>query len=463
MKMSRYFVLLTVTASMMVVMPCSAQDSAQSDQATPNLSGTGAVGKIAVWKNSTTLTNSVISQSSGSIGIGTKTPVATLEVNGNAQVDGTFSLSGSIFETGVGQLLWAPNNGSSNVSVGLGALPSTTTGTNNTAVGDSALHANTDGSQNTANGAYALLSNTTGYANTAIGQYTLALNTTGNLNTAIGVGSLYNNTTGINNTASGLDALQGNTQGANNTANGSSALYNNTVGGFNTASGAGALFSNISGESNTAIGEYALGLNTIGGNNIAVGFAAGSNIITYDNIDIGHQGFATDNSTIRIGTPGTQTAAFIAGISGVNISGVPLLVNSSGQLGVASSSRRFKQDIADMGNASDGLMRLRPVTFRYKKAYEDGSKPEQYGLIAEEVAEVYPDLVARSRSRSSCTSIRGSGLAGRRIEGPSAKDQRLDRASFVARGCKGINRIPAMGTAACQIRSFHFPAQEHAL
>jgi hypothetical protein len=279
----------------------------------------------------------------------------------------------------------------------LGALPSGTGG-NNTAVGNSALHANTDGSANTASGAYSLLSNASGYSNTAIGQNALVLNTTGALNTAIGVGALYNNISGTNNTASGEGALQDNTTGANNAANGSNALYNNTVGDLNTASGAEALFSNTSGQFNTAVGEYALGLNTTGSNNIAVGFGAGSNITTFFNIDIGHQGFATDNSTIRIGTPDTQTSTFIAGVYGssTGLANVPVVIDSNGNLGTVSSSGRYKEDIHDMGDASDGLMQLRPVTFKYKRPYDGGSKPMQYGLIAEEVADVYPDLVARS-------------------------------------------------------------------
>ena len=109
---------------------------------------------------------------------------------------------------------------------------------------------------------------------------------------------------------------------------------------------------------------------------------------------IGNQGLAADDHIIRIGDVQTQT--FIAGISGVNVSGVPVLVSSTGQLGIASSSRRYKEDIQDMGDATADLMRLRPVTFRYKQSFEDGTKPIQFGLIAEEVAEYYPDLVAHS-------------------------------------------------------------------
>jgi hypothetical protein len=140
------------------------------------------------------------------------------------------------------------------------------------------------------------------------------------------------------------------------------------------------------GDSNTSLGAFAGDL-VVGGSH---------------NIHIGHPGTATDSGTIRIGTPcpspvyGCQSATFVAGIYGVNTSGIPVYINSNGQLGTVSSSRRYKEDIQDMGEASSGLLRLRPVTFRYKKPFADGSKPIQYGLIAEEVAEFYPDLVARS-------------------------------------------------------------------
>jgi hypothetical protein len=121
------------------------------------------------------------------------------------------------------------------------------------------------------------------------------------------------------------------------------------------------------------------------------------------NIHIGTVGASADNGMIRIGgntslgDSAAQTSFFVAGVAGATVSGVPVLINTTtGQLGVASSSRRYKEDIQDMGDASSGLMRLRPVTFRYQKPFADGSKPMQYGLIAEEVAEVYPDLVAHS-------------------------------------------------------------------
>jgi hypothetical protein len=179
-----------------------------------------------------------------------------------------------------------------------------------------------------------------------------------------------------------------------------SALSSNSTGSQNTASGGYVLESNITGNSNTAVGNAALSSNIIGSNNIAIGLEAGVAITTTsNNIDIGNGGASSDSGAIRIGAAGVQFSTFIAGIYGVTTSAsnaVPVMIDSNGNLGTISSSRRYKDDIQDMGDASSGLLRLRPVTFRYKKPFNDGSKPIQYGLIAEEVAEVYPDLVARS-------------------------------------------------------------------
>ncbi len=152
---------------------------------------------------------------------------------------------------------------------------------------------------------------------------------------------------------------------------------------------------------NLALGIGALANRTTGTNSIAIGNLAASVVSgsNSNNIHIGNVGAASDSGAIRIGTPGTQTSFFAAGVRGVttlNNDAVPVMIDSNGQLGTISSSRRFKEDIQNMGDASRDLMRLRPVTFRYKQPFADGSKPIQYGLIAEEVAEVYPDLVAHS-------------------------------------------------------------------
>jgi hypothetical protein len=186
-----------------------------------------------------------------------------------------------------------------------------------------------------------------------------------------------------------------------NTAFGTGALQSNTSGHVNTATGSGALTNNTTGFENTATGVDALFSNTFGHGNIAVGYSAASEVSggNSNNIHIGSFGASSDNNTIRIGMPGLQASFFAAGIRGVttgNNDAIPVVVDSNGQLGTVSSSRRFKEDIQDMGSASRALFRLRPVTFRYRKPFEDGSKPIQYGLVAEEVADVFPDLVARS-------------------------------------------------------------------
>ena len=206
---------------------------------------------------------------------------------------------------------------------------------------------------------------------------------------------------GSGNTGIGTEVLFSNTEGNFNTACGDDALAANNTGSFNTANGFVALLKNNAGSGNTAIGVSALFSNTIGFENIAVGHAAGSNLTTGDfNIEIGNPGVAGESATIRIGTGGTHTQAFLAGVRGVTTGvndAVAVMIDSAGQLGTVSSSRRFKQDIEDMGDASGALMKLRPVTFRYKTSLDPTGSP-QYGLIAEEVAEVFPDLVVCEKS-----------------------------------------------------------------
>ncbi len=219
-------------------------------------------------------------------------------------------------------------------------------------------------------------------------------------NTASGVNALRSNTTGYRNTASGVNALSSNTTGIFNSASGVNALRSNTTGASNTASGDGALRSNTTGSSNTASGNGALSSNTTGQRNIALGQSAGFYLTTgNDNIAIGNFAVAGESATIRIGTSGTHTRAFIAGIRGVTTgvaNAIPVLVDSNGQLGTVSSSARFKEEIRDMGDLTDRLLELRPVVFHYKQeqALPDVSAvPLEYGLIAEEVAEVFPELV----------------------------------------------------------------------
>lgn len=272
--------------------------------------------------------------------------------------------------------------------------------TGNTNYGSGTLSHNTTGYYDTAIGYRALFDNTIGYDNTATGFESLRYNTTGHFNTAIGDSALFNNTTGYENTATGIFSLLANTTGNYNSACGAYALVENTTGSGNTAVGDDALLGNATGNGNIGIGEEALYTVTSGSNNIGIGFNAGAFLLVNesDNIDIANFGASGDNGIIRIGST-AQKAFYAAGIYGVGVSdGVQVVVNSNGQLGIVNSSIRFKEDVHDMAAASDGLMRLRPVTYRYKQPYADGTKPVDYGLIAEEVAEVYPDLVARDSS-----------------------------------------------------------------
>ena len=265
----------------------------------------------------------------------------------------------------------------------------------NTALGSNALSVNTTGSENTANGFQALLRNTVGNFNTAIGWAALTANTSGNNNTATGTGAMQFNTTGTENTAAGVDALFSNTGGENNTANGAFALAANTTGDDNTATGEESLEANTTGHDNTAAGTLALASNITGSSNIAIGSSAGLNLTTgNNNIDIGNIGVAGESNTIRIGTQGTQTKTFVAGVSVTAVTGSAVKVSSNGQLGVTLSSERFKEAIQPMDKTSEAILALHPVTFRYKKEIDpDGAS--QFGLVAEEVEKVNPDLVAR--------------------------------------------------------------------
>jgi hypothetical protein len=291
-----------------------------------------------------------------------------------------------------------------NTAEGQNALFHLNSGVANTGVGWYSLWSNTDGSYNTALGAGTLLfnlgdqANFLGVDNTAVGVAALLFNATGSDNTAIGLAALLNNTEGTNNTATGVFALGANTTGNLNTANGLSALYSNTTGAFNTAVGGDTLNSNTTGGGNTAIGTGALGANTIGNSNIAIGNGAGGALTTGDrNIAIGNAAVADESDTIRIGSSLFQTRAFVAGIRGAatgNNDAVAVLIDSDGQLGTVSSSRRFKKEIKPMEEASEAVLALKPVTFHYKT---DKTNRPEFGLIAEQVAEVNPDLVVRDK------------------------------------------------------------------
>jgi hypothetical protein len=311
--------------------------------------------------------------------------------------------------------------GAGNSGLGWFSLFSDVNGSFNTGVGAATLVLN-QADSNTAVGTAALILNTDGTRNTAVGTAAMVFNTTGNDNCAVGAFALNNNTDGFSNNAYGGAALQANLIGAQNTAVGDLTLVNNDssglgLGNLNTAVGANALFSNVDGDSNNAVGVDALGLNVDGLFNNAVGFSAlGDNVSGAANTAVGDLAGAGNTSgdfntylgvggavvdgesdTIRIGDPTFGVACFIGGIFGVTTGGgaLPVVVDANGQLGTIVSSARFKHDIKPMDKASEAILSLKPVTFHYNS---DKSGTPQFGLVAEEVAAVNPDLVVRDKN-----------------------------------------------------------------
>ncbi len=299
--------------------------------------------------------------------------------------------------TAVGGLALAANiDGSFNSASGFHALFSNTSGGSNTATGYEALFSNTTGVDNTATGAGALVDNTGGFENTGLGFNTLNSNSIGYYNTASGSGALQSNTSGNFNTATGAYALYRSTTADDNTATGFEALNFNDTGMYNTAVGYQALHENTTGEFNVAFGSQALYDNTTGSSNIALGTGAGNSHLSGDNnIYIGNIGnlFPNESNAVRIGTVGLQQRVYIPGILGVTGTGVAMQIFADGQLGTVSSSARYKDEIRDMADASSAMMKLRPVTYRFK-GQTDGSR--QFGLVAEEVEDVLPELVVRN-------------------------------------------------------------------
>lgn len=325
-------------------------------------------------------------------------------------------------------------HGSENTGVGHFALRRNVSGYRNTASGAFALRDNTEGFRNTASGTRALAQNKTGDRNTAIGANALTSNTSGVRNTATGASALYRNTTGLRNTATGTEALRFNDTGHRNTATGHRALFWNVQGLWNTASGHRALYAttgsrntatgvwalrdNTTGGSNTAVGVQTLFLSSTGSRNIALGYQAGSALGETDsptttmshNIFIGNEGEADEERTIRLGTtPPTpsdagQNRTFIAAIRDTTTDlgeAIGVVIDSAGQLGTVSSSREVKEDVRDVGELSERLLDLRPVAFRYRShAAADPETPLEFGLIAEEVATAFPELVVRNEEGS---------------------------------------------------------------
>jgi Chaperone of endosialidase len=309
------------------------------------------------------------------------------------------------FTTAEGQnALFSLTTGAANTAVGWFSLFSDTEASFNTATGAGTLLFNSANS-NTAFGAAALLFNTAGDDNTAVGTAALLNNTTGTVNTAVGAAALRNNTDGHFNTAVGQQALSANISGQENTAVGFVALANHPTGNFNTAVGTSALLNTTAGQ-NTAIGAHALQTNDTGNNNTAVGSNALLSSTGSGNVALGQNagGSVTTASNVTcIGTSGANVdnSCFIGRIYS-NVQPVvgtdpdSVTITSTGRLGRGNvSSRRYKHDIQPMDKASEALFSLEPVSFRYNKEY-DATQTRAFGLIAEEVAEVCPDLVGRN-------------------------------------------------------------------
>jgi hypothetical protein len=284
----------------------------------------------------------------------------------------------------------APDGGyaGGNTAEGQNTLLSLTTGAYNTAVGFLSLSKDTTGSLNTAIGAGALVLNTADQ-NTATGAAALLSTTTGQNNVANGAFALFSNTVGIENTALGSLALFSHASGSDNVAVGYRALYSDQTGLFNDAVGRGALSSNVTGGGNTAVGDAALTSST-GNDNTAVGISAGANLTSGGgNVYIG-SGAAVP------GVANENGHTYIANINTTAVNGESVTVDSTtGLLGHLASSRRYKEDIKPMDDTSQALYRLKPVTYRYKKEI-DATQSPAFGLIAEEVADVNPSLVARN-------------------------------------------------------------------
>ena len=269
-----------------------------------------------------------------------------------------------------------------NTAEGQNALFSLSTGSANTAVGCFSLYSNAENSFNTATGAGALLFNTADN-NTAFGAAALLSNTTGTQNTASGALVLLNNTTGSSNTAIGYQALLGNINGVRNNAIGDQALFSHQTGNNNNAVGVLALLSDISGSLNNAIGESALINNTTGSSNTAIGEGAGSHQTTGSgNVYIG---------ALTLGEAGENNTTYIRNVYNSTATARAIYVTSNNKVGTLSSSRRYKEEIKPMDKGSEALFGLKPVTFRYKKEI-DREHALSFGLIAEEVAKVSPDL-----------------------------------------------------------------------
>ena len=395
------------------------------------VNGRGSANYLPIWLNPVTLGSSAIFQSGGNVGVGTTKPQATLDVDGDVNSATTYGIGGSGVLSIGGP---ADNNlflgigagandvggsGKSNVFSGHQAGYNNTDGHDNTFVGSGAGYSNASACCNTFVGSGAGASSTTAYYNSFFGAGAGMSNTTGRANNFFGYEAGGSNTTGFGNVFFGYDAGISNTTGADNTIAGyiaglfnstgcCNAFYGTAAGEYNTTGDSDVFLGYEAGESNTIGGAdtfsgVGAGMsNTTGNYNTFYGYEAGYNNTTGNsNIYFGNQGpvSGTESNTIRLGTQGNsngqQSTAYIAGIYNTTSSGgISVYINANGQMGTMPSSLRFKEQVRDMGDSTNALMELRPVTFLYKPDYAKGERTLQYGLIAEEVTKVYPELVA---------------------------------------------------------------------
>ena len=335
----------------------------------------GQLSSVAASSGSGSGTVTIVALSGGTTGL--------TSTGGPITSSGTFTLGGKLVVAngGTGSST-APTQGGVIYAASTSAYASTEAGT-----AGQVLTSNGAGAPTWTTPAVAAIGSDSG-RNTIAGTAALTSNRSGSDNTAIGFWSLYNNTSGLANSSVGSYSLMNNTSGFGNTALGLNSLYKNTTGTYNTA-----------------VGNNPLYYNTTGSNNIALGYQAGASLTTGNfNIAIGHPGVADEGNTLRLGTPyigpawnqGGQNRAFIAGITGVtSTGGAAVYINSSGQLGTLTSSLRFKENIQPMADLSSRILNLRPVTFTYKAEYGGGGL--QYGLIAEEVDQVIPEMTVRDK------------------------------------------------------------------
>jgi hypothetical protein len=337
----------------------------------------------------------------GDLSVSGDTSTGTLHVNTNSAIGGNESISANL------SVIGTASTGSHTITGNLSASGDATIGGNQSVTGNLGVSGNAGISGNLSVSHVIALPDT---ANSSTGVLTLGgvrfLHNYGTLNTFVGHGAGNFSVTGFGNTGIGLNALDSISTGVENIGIGNNTLARTTTAFQDISLGFESMFSNTTGSQNIAVGFEAFHGNTTGNGNIGIGLLVGDTTTTTpngsENIYIGEIHGAVlggENGTIRIGNHDDcnnhycQDRAFMAGISGVQVAGDAVYVDANGQLGTLTSSRRFKDDIRDMADTTNNLFRLRPVTFRYKQALGDGSHPLQYGLVAEEVAAVYPELV----------------------------------------------------------------------